>query len=229
MNAWGAIHRGRPGKGACSQASSAAARTTALVVLCMLFALGPHALNPLGHELALAGEAGQPDTGLAESQGDYLIGPGDVLEIMVWQEPELSRTVRVRLDGKISLPLADEIQAAGNTPMQVKHLITAALSRFVDAPAVYVMLQENRSKRIYVVGKVTRPGEYPMEKEMTLLQAISMAGGFADWASKGDIIVMRKGPQGQQVRIRADYQRAVSGRDIEQNIVLEPDDVIVVP
>jgi len=200
-----------------------------LIVLFMLFPFVPHVPNPFGNRPALAGEAGPPKNAVAESQDDYLIGPGDVLEILVWKEPELSRTVRVRLDGKISLPLADEIQAAGNTPMQVKELITRALSRFVDAPAVYVMLQENRSKRIYVVGKVNTPGEYVMEKKMTLLQAISMAGGFAEWAAKGDIIVFRKGPQGRQFRIRADYQRAVSGKDIEQNILLQPDDVIVVP
>jgi polysaccharide export outer membrane protein len=90
------------------------------------------------------------------------------------------------------------------------------------------MLQENRSKRIYIVGKVNAPGEYVVEKDTTLLQAISMAQGFAEWADKGDIIVIRKGPKGQ-FRIRADYQRAVSGKDIEQNILLQPDDVIVVP
>jgi polysaccharide export outer membrane protein len=192
----------------------------AVLVLFLLSPFVPRVLNPLGNQPALAGEA--------KSQNDYLIGPGDVLEILVWQEEELSRTVRVRLDGKISLPLADEIQAAGKTPMQVKQLITKALNRFLDAPAVYVILEENRSKRFYMVGKVNAPGEYVIEKNTTLLQAISMASGFAEWADKGDIIVIRKGPKGQ-FRIRADYQRAVSGKDIEQNILLQPDDVIVVP
>jgi polysaccharide export outer membrane protein len=132
------------------------------------------------------------------------------------------------MDGKISLPLVDDIQAAGSTLLQVKKRITEALSGFVDAPAVYVMLEESRSKRIYIVGKVNAPGEYPLEKDMTLLQAIAMAGGFAEWADRGDIVIMRKVPQGQ-IRIEADYQRAVSGKDLGQNIPLRPDDVIVVP
>lgn len=228
MNDHITIHRRRLGKSFCSPSSCSGAWTMAVLVLFLLSPFVPHVLNPLGNQPALAGQAGTPDNAVAESQGDYLIGPGDVLEILVWQEPGLSRTVRVRLDGKISLPLADEIQAAGKTPMQVKKLITKALSRFVDAPAVYVLLQENRSKRIYIVGKVNAPGEYVMEKDTTLLQAISMAKGFTEWADKGDIVVIRKGPQGQ-FHIRADYQRAVSGKDIEQNILLQPDDVIVVP
>jgi len=159
---------------------------------------------------------------------DYLIGPGDVLEILVWHEPALSRTVRVRMDGKISLPLVDDVQAADSTLLQVKERITKALSGYMDAPAVYVMLDENRSKKIYVVGKVNAPGEYVLEKQMSLLQAIAMAGGFAEWADKGDIVVMRKGPQGQ-VRLKVDYKRAISGKDVQQNIPLQPDDVIIVP
>ncbi len=196
--------------------------------LCFLFLFIPCTSGPLGVQLAGAGEPSSPKSPVVGSQGDYLIGPGDVLEILVWKEPDLSRTVRVRMDGKISLPLVDDIQAADSTLLQVKERITKALSGFVDAPAVYVMLQENRSKRIYLVGKVTSPGEYALEKDMTLLQAISMAGGFAEWADRGDIVVIRKTPQGQK-RIEVDYQRAVSGKDISQNIPLRPDDVIVVP
>ncbi len=168
-------------------------------------------------------------SGLPAAQaGEYLIGPGDVLEIMVWKEPDLSRTVSVRLDGKISLPLVDEVQAADCTLLQVKERITEALKAYVDAPAVYVLLVENRSKKIYVQGQVNAPGEYVLVKEMTVLQAIALAGGFAEWADKTDIVVMRKGPQGQ-VRIEVDYKRAVSGKDVKQNIVLKPDDVVIVP
>jgi polysaccharide export outer membrane protein len=151
-----------------------------------------------------------------------------VLEILVWKEPDLSRTVTVRMDGKISLPLVDDIPAAGSKPLEVKERITQALSGFVDAPAVYVILQEQNSKRIYLVGKVNSPGEYPLKRDMTLLHAIALAGGFAEWAGTGDIVIIRKGPKGQ-VRIKADYGRAVSGKDIEQNILLYPDDVIIVP
>ena len=122
----------------------------------------------------------------------------------------------------------DEIQAGGSTLLQVKERITKALSAYVDAPAVYVMLQENRSKKIYIEGLVNAPGEYVLEKPMTVLQAIAMAGGFAEWADKADIIVMRKGTKGQ-IRIKVDYKRAISGKDVEQNILLQPDDVIIVP
>jgi len=201
----------------------------AFLTICLLFLFFPHAFNPFGNQLGLAEDsAARPGSTLGEPQNQYLIGPGDLLEILVWKEPDLSRTVRVRMDGKISLPLVDDIQAAGSTLLQVKERITKALSGYVDAPAVYVMLQENRSKRIYIVGKVNAPGEYPLEKHMTLLQAVATAGGFAEWADRGDIVVMRKGPQGQ-FRIKVDYKRAVSGKDIEQNILLHPDDVIVVP
>lgn len=191
----------------------------ALLLLPAFFQTGP-----IGIERARADETPPP----AQQDSDYLIGPGDVLEIMVWKEPDISRTVTVRLDGKISLPLVDDIQAANNTPLQVKNRITEALRGYVDAPAVYVMLQEARSKRIYVIGKVTNPGEQQLTKHMSLLQAISMAGGFADWADTNDIIIMRKGPKGQ-IRMKVDYRRAVSGKDIDQNILLQPDDVIVVP
>jgi len=197
-----------------------------LVIFCVLIVLP--VLNPFGESRSHAADPDLPGGDPGVSKDEYLIGKGDMLEILVWKEPDLSRTVRVRLDGKISLPLVDDIPAAGSTLLQVKKRVTEALSGFVDAPAVYVMLAENRSKRIYIVGKVNSPGEYPLEKDMTLLQAVATAGGFAEWADRGDIIVMRKGPKGQ-FRIKADYQRAVSGKDIEQNILLHPDDVIVVP
>lgn len=164
----------------------------------------------------------------AQQAPDYLIGPGDVLEIIVWREPELSRTVRVRPDGKISLPLVDDVHASHRTLEQLKEKITESLAAYVDSPSVYVMLEENRSKRIYIVGRVTSPGEYVLEKNLTVLQAISMAGGFTEWAKKNDIVILRAGPQGQH-RIAFDFDRVVSGKDIAQNILLIPDDVIVVP
>lgn len=166
--------------------------------------------------------------GAGTQAGDYLIGAGDVLEILVWREPDISRTVRVRTDGKISLPLVDDIQAARSTPLQLKKCITQALAAYVENPSVYVMLQENRSKRIYIVGKVNAPGEYVLEKDTTVLQAIAMARGFAEWAKKDDILIVRTGPQGQ-FRIEFDYDRVVSGKEIKQNILLNPDDVIIVP
>ena len=176
----------------------------------------------VAEETASAGGKGDAQT------HNYLIGPGDVLEILVWKEPDISRIVRVRPDGKISLPLADDIQASGSTLLQVKKRVTYKLSAYVDHPSVYVMLQENRSKRFYVVGKVNAPGEYLLEKDITVLQAIAMAKGFSEWANKDDVIILRKG-QRNQFRIEFDYDRVVSGKDIKQNIFLNPDDLIIIP
>jgi polysaccharide export outer membrane protein len=158
----------------------------------------------------------------------YLIGPGDIVEILVWKEPDISRTVHVRPDGRISLPLVDDVRAAGKTPVQLKDSISKALGSFIDNPSVYVMLQENRSKKVYVVGAVAAPGEYLLEKPTTVLQAIAMAGGFGEWAKKDDIVILRKGANGQS-RIEFDYERVVSGKDVAQNIRLRADDIIVVP
>lgn len=175
--------------------------------------------------------AEEPSSGPTEQKSeatDYIIGPGDDLEIIVWREPDISRTVRVRSDGKISMPVVDDIQASGATLPQLKKRITETLASFVDHPSVYVMLNENRSKKIYVLGKVNQPGVYGLDKDTTVLQAIALAGGFAEWAKKDDIVILRKGPQGG-VRIKVDYDRVVSGKDIKQNILLKSDDVIIVP
>jgi len=179
-----------------------------------------------GHVLAADPTTLQNET--KQQKDDYLIGAGDVLEIMVWKEPDLSRTVRVRPDGKISLPLVDDIQASQGTLLQLKKRITDALAAFVENPSIYVMLDENGSKKIYVVGEVTRPGEYVLEKDTTVLQAIASSGGFTQWAKKDDIVIVRNGPDGQ-FRIEFDYDRVVSGKNIQQNILLDPDDVIIVP
>ena len=181
-----------------------------------------------GLDPAVAAETPPANAGGSTQVVNYLIGPGDVLEIMVWKEPDISRTVRVRPDGKISLPLADDIQASESTLLEVKQRITEALSAYVDHPSVYVMLEENNSKRFYIVGKVNAPGQYVLEKDTTVLQAIAMAKGLGEWANKDDIIILRRGLQGQ-FRIEFDYDRVLSGKDIKQNIFLNPDDLIIVP
>ena len=158
----------------------------------------------------------------------YRIGPGDELEILVWKEPDVSRTVQVRPDGKISLPLVDDIQAAGKTPLELKHEITKAMASFVDNPTVYVLLQKNQSKKIYVLGKVQEPGEFVLEKRISVLQAIALAGGFVEWAKKGDIVIIRN-QNGEKQRMEFDFDKVISGDEIEKNIELVPDDVVVVP
>lgn len=163
-----------------------------------------------------------------ESNGDYRIGTGDVLEILVWKEADLSRKVSVRPDGKISLPLIDDVQASGQTPTQLKEAITKALGAFIEHPSVSVILQENNSKVIHVIGKVKSPGMYVLHKATTVLQAIASAGGFQEWAKIDDISVMRTSG-GQQRRLVFNYSQVIAGKNLEQNVSLQPNDVIVVP
>ena len=203
-------------------------RALVVLVAFWMFWLSNGVFSSTGLAGAVAGETAPVDATGSTQKVNYLIGPGDVLEVLVWKEPDISRTVRVRPDGKISLPLADDVQASQSTLLQVKKRITEALSAYVDHPSVYVMLQENNSKRFYIVGKVNAPGQYVLEKDTTVLQAVAMARGLGEWANKDDIIILRRGPQGQ-FRIEFDYDRVVSGKDIKQNIFLNPDDLIIVP
>ena len=175
-----------------------------------------------------AAEESAPLQGTAQQNRDYLIGAGDVLEIIVWREPDLSRTVRVRPDGKISLPLVDDVQAAHNTLPQLKKRLTNALAEFVENPSVYVMLEENRSKKVYLVGMITTPGEYLLEHNTTVLQAIASAGGFTEWASKDEIILLRH-EGGRDKIYRINYKNIIKGKDFSQNHKLKAGDTIIVP
>jgi polysaccharide export outer membrane protein len=163
-----------------------------------------------------------------KSDTDYIIGPGDVLSIDVWKEEELSKEVSVRLDGKISLPLVNDIEAAGVTLVQLREQLAEKYKDFVDVPEVSVTVLESRSKRIYLLGKVTRPGEYALQKNMTIVQAISLAGGLAEWADSSDVKLIRK-IKGTEKTFRVDYDAIVSGEDLSQNVRLQPDDTIFVP
>jgi polysaccharide export outer membrane protein len=163
-----------------------------------------------------------------QSTESYRIGSGDVLAIDVWKEETLSKEVTVRLDGKMSLSLLEDIQAAGLTCEELENLLEKKYQDFVDAPEVSVTLLKSGSGRVYLVGKVQSPGEYPLEKKMTLLQAISRAGGLGEWADASDVRLVRK-IDGVERQFRADYEAIVSGKDLSQNIILEPGDTIVVP
>ncbi|MCU0561098.1 MAG: polysaccharide export protein [Desulfobacterales bacterium] len=178
-----------------------------------------------------ASSQSQPvQTWSAKSQSaEYRIGAGDVLEISTWKEPELSRpAVLVRIDGRVSFPLLGDIAAAGMTPMQLTETIQKGLASYVTAPVVTVTVVNPASQRIYVLGEVMRTGEYPLTKELTVLQAFSLAGGFTQWASKDAIILMRK-EGGKEKIYRINYKDIVKGKDIENNITLQTNDTIVVP
>ena len=158
----------------------------------------------------------------------YVIGPEDVLNIHVWKEEALSRTVGVRMDGKISLPLIDDVQAAGYTARQLKDVLTNKLKEFVESPNVSVTVVEANSYKVYISGQVKSPGVYRLRTETSLLQFISMVGGFTDWANQSKIILIRQ-ENGKEKRVIINYKKIVQGKDLDSNIILKAGDTIIVP
>ena len=159
----------------------------------------------------------------------YVIGNDDVLAINVWKEPDVSRSVPVRSDGKISLPLAGEIQAAGKTPLNLEQDIAAKLKNYIGEPEVTVIVQQSNSQKFNILGQVTRPGTYPIVNSATVLDAIALAGGFRDFAKQKAIYVLRQNADGTQARLPFNYKDVVKGKNPEQNVKLQPRDTIVVP
>ncbi len=174
------------------------------------------------------GNPNQPAPVAATSDPDYVIGPEDMLHISVWKEPDLSGAVPVRPDGKISLPLLGDVQAAGKKPMQLATVLTQDLKQYVTNPLVTVVVTGINSKRIFLVGEVGRNGAMSMLPNMTVLQALASAGGFSQFANLKKIYILRN-ERGQQVKIPINYKLIVSGKSPEQNILLKPGDTIVVP
>jgi polysaccharide export outer membrane protein len=159
---------------------------------------------------------------------NYVIGAQDVLDISVWKEPDVSRVVPVRPDGKISLPLLNDVPAAGLTPAQLATQITESLKKYVTSPQVTVIVTTINSQRVYILGEVTRPGAFPMLPGMTVMQALSSAGGFTPFAKMKSIYVLRE-ENGKKVKYPFNYKQAISGKNAEQDILLKAGDTIVVP
>jgi polysaccharide biosynthesis/export protein len=159
---------------------------------------------------------------------DYVIGPDDVLAVVFWREQDLSAEVAVRPDGKISLPLLNEIQASGLTPEQLRVNLTQAANRFVEDPAVTVVVKAINSRKVYITGLVGKPGPYSLSGPTTVLQLIAMAGGVQEYAKEERIVVMRT-ENGRTVSRRFNYKQVSEGKNLQQNIELKPGDTIVVP
>lgn len=159
---------------------------------------------------------------------DYKIGPQDVVRIDVWKEPDISRTIPVRPDGKITLPLLNDVQAAGLTAMQLANSLHDSFSKFLTNPQVTVTVTEINSRRVYITGEVVRAGALPLLPGMTVLQALSSSGGFTQFAKTKNIYVLRT-EDGKQVKHPFNYKEVVKGNLQDQNILLQPGDVIVVP
>lgn len=159
---------------------------------------------------------------------DYQLGAGDVLEISVWGEEDLRREVQVRPDGKISFPLLGDVQAAGRSVSELKQEMESRMQTYVPDAPITVILVKLGHPRIYVVGKVEQPGPFMMDSQLSVIQALSMAGGLTKFAKKGDIRVLRGQGQKQQV-LKFDYGDLEHGQNLEQNVQLQPGDTIVVP
>jgi polysaccharide export outer membrane protein len=179
---------------------------------------------------AVHSDAGAPARPAIDTNDGYSIGPEDVLSITVWRQPELSApTVPVRPDGKISLPLLNDVQAAAMTPMRLAEEITERLKKYVSDPRVTVVVTVINSRRVYVLGEVVRAGTFPLAPNMTVLQAISSAGGFQPFANAKKIYILRKEPGGGSRRIPFNYKRAIRGGQTDDDILLAPGDTVVVP
>jgi polysaccharide export outer membrane protein len=175
---------------------------------------------------AMASDA--PKKAAATADPNYVIGAQDVLDVSVWKEPDVSRVVPVRPDGKISLPLLNDVQAAGLTPSQLAAQITDSLKKYVTTPQVTVIVTTINSQRVYILGEVTRPGAYPILPGMSVLQALSSAGGFTQYARVKSIFV-RRFENGKEVKYPFNYKDVINGKKPEQEILLKAGDTIVVP
>jgi len=181
-----------------------------------------------GFVCAIANAADLPATAPAPVQ--YRIGIDDVLDISVWNVAELQKTLPVRPDGKISLPLIGDVQAVGMTPDQLTKEIVNRLKEFKENPNVSVVVQQVNSYGVFVLGEVAHPGKYQLKSFTSVLQAVSLAGGFTPYAAKSKMFLLRKMPdRDSEVRIPIDYDEIVSGEDSTHNVILVPGDTLVVP
>ena len=201
----------------------------ACLVLLGFVAIGMRAQDHTGDAAAKPAKAAVPEV-QASTPGvpsDYIIGADDMLHISVWKEPDMSVTLPVRPDGKISMPLLDDVQAAGMTPMQLGVSIKEKLKKYIADPRVTVVVTAMNSQRIYVLGEVTHTGAMPLLPNMTVLQALSSAG-FTQFANLKAIYLLRV-QDGKQTKLPFNYKDAIKGRGAQQNIILKPGDTLVVP
>ncbi len=159
---------------------------------------------------------------------DYVIGPEDVLQVVFWREKDMSADVIVRPDGKISLPLLNDVVVAGLTPDQVRAYLTEAAKKFVEDPNATVVVKQINSRKVYITGNVERPGTFPLLRATTVLQLIALAGGLKEFAKAGDIVVVRN-DAGQQGSFTFNYDDLKNRKNLSQNILLKPGDTVIVP
>jgi polysaccharide export outer membrane protein len=207
-------------------------KQTVMVAIAAVLVLAPSLFansdQKKNEEKSAPAAAQQTTATAAAANTGYVIGPEDVLKINIWKEPEMSGDVPVRPDGKISLTLLGDVQAAGLTPTQLTTQITDLLKKYLDDPRVTVTVGAVNSRRVFILGQVGRPGAFPLLPDMTVLQALSTAGGLSLYAATDKIYVLRI-ENGNQVKLAFQYKQVIKGNKPEQNIVLKSGDTIVVP
>lgn len=196
-----------------------------LIVLSSVGAGGP--VDVFAQTAGVAASKAAPAPSDVHAPPGYVIGPLDVLEVLFWRDKELSADVIVRPDGKITLPLLNEIDAGGLTPEQVRLSILDQARRFVEDPSVVVRVKQINSRQVFILGEVAKPGTYPLGGPTSVLQLIATAGGFNEFAASTDIVIIRTGSEGP-ARLRFNYKDVVKG-DLTQNIELKSGDTVVVP
>lgn len=201
--------------------------TPAHILITCLLAAGP-VQAPAAQPPATPAAAPAAGTPVAIPPPGYVIGIDDVLAILFWREKDLSGDVTVRPDGKITLPLLNEIQAAGLTPEQLRQTITEGASRFIADPSVTVVIRQINSRKVFLVGQVQKPGPFPLTGPTTVLQLLSMAGGILDYADEKNIVIMRN-ENGREVALRFNYKEVLKGKNLKQNVELKPGDTVMVP
>ena len=212
-------------------------RVSLLLVIVML---GPPVLMyARGFESAQAPQSGplppkapwRPAASASDVQAipDYVIGPDDVLSVMFWRDANMSTSeVLVRPDGKISLPLLNDIQAAGLTPEQLRDKLEVKASGYIADPTATILVRQINSRRVYVTGRVASPGQYQLPTSMTVLQLIAMAGGLQEFAKSKEIVVVRT-DEGNTKSLRFNYDDVVKQKNLHQNVALKPGDIVIVP
>jgi polysaccharide export outer membrane protein len=183
----------------------------------------------IGATAQQSASAGAPVDRPSSPGTEYVIGAADILAVNVWKEPDISRTLPVRPDGKISLPLVGELQASGLTASKLQDVIAQKLKDYIANPQVNVVVQEVKSRTFNTVGKVLKPGSFDLAKPTSVLDAIALAGGFQDFAKVSKIYVLRRMPDGSQRMLPFNYKSVIKGKRLDQNIELQSGDTIVVP
>jgi polysaccharide biosynthesis/export protein len=196
--------------------------TLLLILMIIFFGLYP----VFSQEVKRGPGQGLSQSPLPPDSDKYIIGSEDVLYIQVWKEEALSQTVLVRTDGKISLPLLDDVQAAGLTPLKLKEVLTEKFKTFVENPLVTIIVREAKSFKVFLSGQVIKPGVFALIGDTTILQVIAMAGGFTEWANQRKVLLIRR-ENGREVRKTVNYKKIVLGE--AENILVKPGDTIIVP